>query len=146
MMLHLLQSKRSEQNWVDTLDLTRLCASLDTHNPELGFAPPPLGWGVVFHHKNGSERKLKAVLFFSRILPAFLTITTGSPIIIMPVTNDLATPIVPRGLRVLGTADIQRSSGSAPDYGQQLKNEAAAIERWWSQPRWQHTKRVYSGT
>lgn len=66
----------------------------------------------------------------------------------MPVTNnDLATPKVPRGLRALGTADIQRSSGtSAPDFGQQLKNEAAAIERWWSQPRWQHTKRVYSGT
>ena len=28
----------------------------------------------------------------------------------------------------------------------EAKAEAAAVERWWSQPRWQDTKRVYSGT
>ena len=58
--------------------------------------------------------------------------------------NDLATPKIPRGLRVLGTSSSASTTRSA-DFGQQLKNEAAAIERWWSQPRWQHTKRVYSG-
>ena len=60
------------------------------------------------------------------------------------IENDVAKPKIPRGLRTLGP--FGGGSGTASNFGQELKNEAAAIERWWSQPRWQHTKRVYSGT
>jgi len=58
--------------------------------------------------------------------------------------TDLTTPKIPRGLRSLSAPANQPSSNR--NFGQELKAEAAAVERWWSQPRWQHTKRVYSGT
>ena len=49
---------------------------------------------------------------------------------------------VPRGLRSLPP----KKEISNQQFADQLKNEADAINRWWSHPRWQHTKRVYSGT
>jgi hypothetical protein len=51
---------------------------------------------------------------------------------------------IPRGLRLLRSGVA--SSKSSSSFGAQLQAEAAAIERWWAQPRWQHTKRIYSGT
>lgn len=67
-------------------------------------------------------------------------------------TPDLATPKVPRGLRPLGGSGgssgrfgRRNDHGGNNKLGQEIKSEAAAVERWWSQPRWQHTKRVYSG-
>jgi len=63
----------------------------------------------------------------------------------MPPTQDLATPKIPRGLRSLGGGSLDKSSINN-NLGHELQSEASAVERWWSQPRWQHTKRVYSGT
>jgi len=61
--------------------------------------------------------------------------------------DDLSTPKVPRGLRTLAPQQQQRRPEAPSAFGRQLQNEAAAVERWWSdQSRWQHTKRVYSGT
>jgi Isocitrate lyase family len=40
---------------------------------------------------------------------------------------------------------VASSKSSSSSFGAQLQAEAAAIERWWAQPRWQHTKRIYSG-
>ena len=58
--------------------------------------------------------------------------------------GDKIVPKVPRGLRVLpNQAPGGRSGGSEYDA---LKAEAARIEAWWATPRWQDTKRVYSGT
>jgi hypothetical protein len=55
---------------------------------------------------------------------------------------------IPRGLRLLrgsgGSGALTSTTTSS--FGAQLQAEAAAIERWWAQPRWQHTKRIYSGT
>ena len=60
--------------------------------------------------------------------------------------SDIAAPKVPRGLRSLPLPQQRlQQQETARGFGQQLQSEAAAVERWWSQPRWQHTKRVYSG-
>lgn len=48
---------------------------------------------------------------------------------------------IPRGLRSLSVPPLS----SSKSYGQQLKAEAAALDRWWASPRWMHTARVYSG-
>ena len=58
--------------------------------------------------------------------------------------KDLATPKVPRGLRGLPTATAQ-PVGSTRDELLELQQDAATIKSWWAQPRWKHTKRVYSG-
>jgi hypothetical protein len=50
---------------------------------------------------------------------------------------------IPRGLRPLPFAPIMVSD-TRSDFGA-LKQEAARIEQWWSSPRWNSTKRVYSG-
>jgi hypothetical protein len=51
-------------------------------------------------------------------------------------------PKVPRGLRVLpGRGE---SVGARSEYDDLLAG-AAKIDVWWTSPRWQHTKRVYSG-
>jgi hypothetical protein len=54
-------------------------------------------------------------------------------------------PKIPRGLRRLPIASSTSSSSVRSEYDR-LKAEAAQIEQWWSSPRWQDTKRVYSGT
>jgi hypothetical protein len=53
---------------------------------------------------------------------------------------------IPRGLRLLQSGHGSLTKTSSSSFGAQLQAEAAAIERWWAQPRWQHTKRIYSGT
>ena len=66
--------------------------------------------------------------------------------------NDQFKDKIPRGLRVLlprsSGAEATTTNGASAQqaFGAQLNQEAAAMERWWAQPRWQHTKRVYSGT
>jgi len=57
-----------------------------------------------------------------------------------PVNAD---PQVPRGLRSLPTAG---ATSLRTNELQDLQQDVAAIERWWKEPRWNHTKRVYSGT
>jgi hypothetical protein len=53
---------------------------------------------------------------------------------------------IPRGLRLLRGSGGSGALTTTTSFGAQLQAEAAAIERWWAQPRWQHTKRIYSGT
>jgi len=60
-------------------------------------------------------------------------------------SKDVATPKVPRGLRSLPLASSYPSQPSARSELAELQQDAAAIERWWAQPRWKHTKRVYAG-
>lgn len=48
---------------------------------------------------------------------------------------------VPRGLRTLRNAPKPESTDTLA----QLKVEASNVERWWAQPRWKYTKRIYSG-
>jgi hypothetical protein len=61
-------------------------------------------------------------------------------------------PKVPRGLRVLqgsSKSDIPTVpvQPSAESERRQLEQDASAIETWWkSDPRWMHTRRIYSGT
>ena len=55
------------------------------------------------------------------------------------------TPKVPRGLRSLPAVALSGASDPRSEYSA-LKAEADRLEQWWSTPRWQHTKRVYSGT
>jgi hypothetical protein len=50
---------------------------------------------------------------------------------------------IPRGLRNLPP---QKERPSPQSELQQLQQDAAKIERWWTNPRWKHTQRVYSGT
>jgi isocitrate lyase len=50
---------------------------------------------------------------------------------------------VPRGLR--GLSNPNRNLLAALSDKEQLQQEAMAVERWWSQSRWKHTKRIYSG-
>jgi len=52
-------------------------------------------------------------------------------------------PKVPRGLRVLSGQGEITSGGPQSEYDG-LKAEASKIEVWWTSPRWQNTKRVYS--
>ena len=49
---------------------------------------------------------------------------------------------VPRGLRGLPN---RKHLVPALSDKEQLQQEAMAVERWWSQSRWKHTKRIYSG-
>lgn len=53
-------------------------------------------------------------------------------------------PKIPRGLRGLSTVTSLAPSDPRSELGS-LKDDIATIEQWWSTPRWQHTKRVYSG-
>ena len=48
---------------------------------------------------------------------------------------------VPRGHRSLKESDPVLSSEMTV-----LKADIASIESWWKEPRWEHTKRNYSGT
>jgi hypothetical protein len=60
--------------------------------------------------------------------------------------KDPSIPKIPRGLRGLPASSTVARPSAAFEMSQ-LEQEAAAIERWWSDgSRWQHTKRVYSGT
>jgi hypothetical protein len=53
---------------------------------------------------------------------------------------------VPRGLRSLpAAAAAPKAALSNQQFASELQQEAAAVEQWWTQPRWQHTRRVYSG-
>ena len=62
--------------------------------------------------------------------------------------EDVARPRIPRGLRTVPTAS-QLATSSAPSQPQreltELRAEASQIERWWTEARWKHTKRIYSG-
>jgi hypothetical protein len=53
-------------------------------------------------------------------------------------------PKIPRGLRGLSSASITGSTDARSEYDS-LQAEAAEIDLWWANPRFQHTKRVYSG-
>lgn len=59
-------------------------------------------------------------------------------------TSSSTDPKVPRGLRGLPIASLAGSTDARSEYDT-LQAEAAAIEQWWANPRFQHTKRVYSG-
>jgi len=61
-------------------------------------------------------------------------------------SNDPSIAKIPRGLRNLSAARQPQHSLSSTTTKelQQLKQEAAEIERWWCDKRWKHTKRVYS--
>jgi hypothetical protein len=59
--------------------------------------------------------------------------------------KDIATPKIPRGLRELPIASASSLTDQGPDRFQ-LKNEASDIDKWFADPRWKHTKRVYNGT
>ena len=50
-------------------------------------------------------------------------------------------PKVPRGLRNLPPAPTVSPTSEL----QRLKADAAALEAWWKDPRWNETKREYSG-
>lgn len=56
--------------------------------------------------------------------------------------NKELIPKVPRGLRVLPT--VATANEADGEYNL-LKAEAAKIEQWWTEDRWNKTKRVYSG-
>jgi len=58
--------------------------------------------------------------------------------------KDPSRPVIPRGLRALPSANNNPQPLSTRSELDQLKADAAAIERWWMDPRWKHTKRVYS--
>lgn len=68
--------------------------------------------------------------------------------------DDIATPKVPRGLRVLpqqsstssSASSVPGSSSSATTELSRLRQEASRLEQWWKDPRWKHTTRIYSGT
>ena len=51
---------------------------------------------------------------------------------------------IPRGLRGLTITSLAGSTNARSELDA-LQAEAASIEQWWANPRWQHTKRVYSG-
>jgi hypothetical protein len=58
--------------------------------------------------------------------------------------KDVSKPKIPRGLRSLPMASYEPPTTVNGELNQ-LKQDAAAIESWWTQSRWKHTKRVYSG-
>jgi hypothetical protein len=51
---------------------------------------------------------------------------------------------VPRGLRVLSSSSSSVSTSTSRELSD-LQAEASMIEQWWQEPRWKHTKRIYSG-
>jgi hypothetical protein len=51
---------------------------------------------------------------------------------------------IPRGLRGLPITSLAGATDARSEFDA-LQAEAARIEQWWANPRWQHTKRVYSG-
>jgi hypothetical protein len=51
---------------------------------------------------------------------------------------------VPRGLRVLSSTRSSASTSTSRELSD-LQAEASMIEQWWQEPRWKHTKRIYSG-
>lgn len=53
-------------------------------------------------------------------------------------------PKVSRGLRVLSPVQANNDDIPTQEYSKLLE-EAADIETWWKDPRWQHTTRVYKG-
>jgi hypothetical protein len=57
--------------------------------------------------------------------------------------KDLTTPKIPRGLRSLAIASPASDSGLDRN---QLQTDAALIEQWWADQRWNHTTRAYKGT
>ena len=57
--------------------------------------------------------------------------------------NSKITPKIPRGLRSLQVA-APTTTDARSEYNA-LQAEASRIEKWWSESRWKHTKRVYSG-
>ena len=57
--------------------------------------------------------------------------------------NSKITPKIPRGLRSLQVA-APTTTDARSEYNA-LQAEATRIEKWWSESRWKHTKRVYSG-
>mmetsp|Transcript_14353 Transcript_14353/g.24920 ORF Transcript_14353/g.24920 Transcript_14353/m.24920 type:complete len:593 (-) Transcript_14353:111-1889(-) len=57
--------------------------------------------------------------------------------------NQQQGPKVPRGLRGLPINSMAEQTDARSEYDS-LQAEAASIEQWWADPRWQHTKRVYS--
>jgi hypothetical protein len=59
------------------------------------------------------------------------------------VDKDPSKPKVPRGLRSLPITGHSQASASSEMPG--LQDEVASIERWWTESRWRHTKRIYSG-
>ena len=61
-----------------------------------------------------------------------MKVTTSSP------AKEQANPKVPRGLRSLP------SMGASPDEHQLIQQDAQQIAKWWKEPRWKHTKRIYS--
>jgi hypothetical protein len=78
----------------------------------------------------------------SRVLFNMRIVHSTSPAPVTDNTKNLATPKVPRGLRGLPvTSGVHRSSGDMSD----LQQDVAAIEQWWQDSRWKHTKRTYSG-
>jgi hypothetical protein len=58
--------------------------------------------------------------------------------------KDVAKATVPRGLRVL--PHVSAAPPSSPQAERkELQQECQQLERWWQEPRWTHTKRIYSG-
>lgn len=55
--------------------------------------------------------------------------------------KDPSIPKIPRGVRVLPVTD---GTPSPREELSALQQDVAAIERWFQDPRWKHTKRVYS--
>lgn len=57
-------------------------------------------------------------------------------------SKDIATPKVPRGLRVLPSNPLPTSDPRSEL--SELQSEASRIDQWWTDARWKHTKRIYS--
>lgn len=55
---------------------------------------------------------------------------------------DPTTTKISRGLRVLPP---KKGHSVSTEYAN-LQRDTAAIEQWWKDSRWNHTKREYSGT
>jgi isocitrate lyase len=51
---------------------------------------------------------------------------------------------IPRGLRVLDSQAKPSPSSTTSNELSSLRDEAAAIEKWWFEPRWKYTTRPYS--
>ena len=55
----------------------------------------------------------------------------------------MANDKIPRGLRGVPSTNQPKTVTTSAS---SLQAEAAQLERWWSEPRWKYTKRVYKGT